>query len=465
MDVTFHGAAQTVTGSQHLLSVNGKKILLDCGLYQGPRQETFDRNRSFGYDPRSVDVLIVSHSHTDHVGNIPTLVKNGFSGLIIATPASRDLANFMIRDSARIQESDAAFMNKKRARSGEPPIEPIYDSQDAEAALKLFSTRKYNEPFEVADGVTARFVEAGHILGSAIIVLDIKERGRSYRFAFSGDLGRKGMPILDDPTQITDTDFLIMESTYGDRLHKPPEEAHAQLEKVMRQAVERGGKVIVPAFAVGRSQEIVYALHQMIHRGDLPRIPIYVDSPLAVNVSKVFGAHPELYDSETRAFAKNDSDHNVFTYPELTYVGSVDESKALNAKPGPMVIISASGMCETGRILHHLRNNIEDPRNTVLIVSWQASHTLGRRLVEKAPHVKIFGETYDLKANVEVINGFSAHADQAGLSEWALALKGQLKKVFLVHGEPAPAEALAAKLREGGLAEVYYPKWREMVSL
>jgi metallo-beta-lactamase family protein len=465
MDISFHGAAQTVTGTQHLLSVNGKRILLDCGLYQGPRQETFDRNRRFGYDPRSVDVLIVSHAHTDHVGNIPSLVKNGYSGPIIATPATHDLANFMIRDSARIQESDAEYLNKKRARNGEPPIEPIYDSQDAEAALKLFTTHKYDEPFEAADGVTARFVEAGHILGSASIVLDIKERSRSYRFAFSGDIGRKGMPILNDPVQLAEVDYVIMESTYGNRLHKPPSEAHAQLQKVMRQAIERGGKVIVPAFAVGRSQELIYALHKMMEGGDILRLPIYVDSPLAVNVSKVFGAHPELYDAEARGHLRHDGDGNLFTYRELNYVSSVDESKALNDKPGPMVIISASGMCETGRVLHHLRNNIENPRNTILIVSWQAPDTLGRRLVEKTPRVKIFGEPYTLKANVEVINGFSAHADQAGLSEWALALKGRLKKVFLVHGEPEPAEALAAKLREGGLPEVQYPKWRETVSV
>jgi len=465
MDITFHGAAQTVTGSQHLLNVNGKKILLDCGLYQGPRQETFDRNRHFGYDPRSVEVLILSHAHTDHAGNIPSLVKNGFDGPIIATPASRDLANFMIRDSARIQESDAEYMNKKRARRGEPPLEPIYDSQDAEAALKLFKTRNYNEPFEAVEGVTAQFVEAGHILGSASVVLDIKEGWRTFRFAFSGDIGRKGAPLLNDPVQLAEVDFVITESTYGNRMHKPPEEAQAQLRKVMQQAVERGGKVIVPAFAVGRSQEVIFALHKMFEGGDLPRIPIYLDSPLAVNVSKVFGAHSNLYDAEAQEYLKRDDDGNLFTYPELTYIGSVEESKALNDKSGPMVIISASGMCETGRVLHHLRNSIENPRNTVLIVSWQAPDTLGRRLVEKTPRVKIFGEPYNLKANVEVINGFSAHADQAGLSEWALALKGRLKKVFLVHGEPEPAEALAAKLREGGLPEVYYPKWRETVSV
>ena len=465
MEITFHGAAQTVTGSQHLVQVNGAKFLLDCGLFQGSRQETYYRNQHFVYDPRSVQTLVLSHAHTDHAGNIPNLVKKGFAGPVLATQASRDLSNFMILDSARIQENDAEFVNKKRAKRGEPPIEPLYDSADAEAALKYFISVPYNTPFEVAPGVTAEYFDAGHILGSAITVFNVEEKGRKIRLAFSGDLGRKQTPILRDPTFISDIDYLIMESTYGDRLHKSRDEAQDQLRRIVEEAVNRGGKIIIPSFAVGRAQELVFSLHFMMESGALPRFPVYVDSPLAVNISKVFRAHDELHDQAAQDFADDIPHHDVFDFPELTYVGSVDESKALNDKPGPMVIISASGMCETGRILHHLRNNIGNPRTTVLIVSWQAPNTLGRRLVEKERRVKIFGEAYNVKAKVEVINGYSAHADQAGLLEWALALKGRLQKVFLVHGEPEPAKALAEKLRQGGIREVYYPGLHESATL
>jgi metallo-beta-lactamase family protein len=466
MDITFHGAARTVTGSQHLIQVNGSKFLLDCGLFQGSRKETYFRNQHFLYDPRTVDILLLSHAHTDHAANIPNLVKKGFNGLVKTTPASHDLSKYMILDSGRIQENDAEYVNKKNAKRGEPPIEPLYDSQDAEEALKHFAAVPYNTPFEVVPGVAAEYFDAGHILGSSITVLDIEDAkaGRKTRLAFSGDLGRKSTPILRDPTFISDVDYLIMESTYGDRLHKSRDEAQDQLRRVVQEAVDRGGKIIIPSFAVGRAQDLVFSLHFMMESGALPRFPVYVDSPLAVNVSKVFRAYDELHDQAAQDFAE-DIHRNVFEFPELTYVGSADESKALNDKKGPMVIISASGMCETGRILHHLRNNIENPRNTVLIVSWQAPDTLGRRLVEKQPRVKIFGESFDVKANVQVINGYSAHADQAGLMEWALSLKGRLKKVFLVHGEPAPAEALAAKLREGGIPEVYYPNLHETVTL
>ena len=466
MEISFHGAAQTVTGSQHLIQVNGYRFLLDCGLFQGARKETYFRNQHFVFDPRTVDALVLSHAHTDHAGNIPNLVKKGFAGPIKTTPASRSLSQYMILDSAKIQENDAEFVNKKNAKRGEPPIEPLYDTADAEAALKQFTSFDYRAPFEVVPGVTAEFFDAGHILGSAITVLDIddaKER-RKIRLAFSGDIGRHNTPILNDPTPIADVDYLIMESTYGDRNHKSRDEAQNQLRRVIAEAADRGGKVIIPSFAVGRAQELVFSLHFMMESGALPRFPVYVDSPLAVNISKVFRSYGELYDQAAKDFAQ-DISRNIFEFPELTYVGSAEESKALNEKKGPMVIISASGMCETGRILHHLRNNIENPRNTVLIVSWQAPDTLGRRLVEKQPRVKIFGESYDVKAKVEVINGYSAHADQAGLVNWAVALKGRLKQVFLVHGEPAPAEALTLKLREGGLRGVQYPKLHETVTL
>jgi metallo-beta-lactamase family protein len=465
MQISFHGAAHTVTGSQHLVEANGHRFLLDCGLYQGARQEAFERNTTFAHDPRRVETLFLSHAHTDHAGNIPNLVKNGFDGRIKTTPATRDLSQWMILDSARIQEKDAEFVNRKRAMRGQPPIEPLYDTQDAQKALQLFTSIPYSTPVDIVPGVTVECFEAGHILGAVVSVFTIEENGRKIRLGFSGDLGRFEIPILRDPVNLHDVDYLIMESTYGDRLHKPPEQAHEELGRIVRETVDRRGKVIIPAFAVGRAQEIIYNLYQLMQNGDVPRIPIYLDSPLAVNISKVFGKHHELYDSEAGKLLAMDDDNNLFTFPEVHYVGSVDESKALNDMREPMIIISASGMAETGRILHHLRNNIEDPRNTILIVSWQAPNTLGRRLVEKQPRVRIFGDEYKRNARVEVINGYSGHADQKGLLDWALSLKGRLKKVFLVHGEPGPAEALAAKLREGGINEVYYPDLHDTVTL
>lgn len=464
MKITFHGAAQTVTGSQHLIEVNGSRFLLDCGLFQGSRKDTYERNLNFKYDVKTVQTLVLSHAHTDHGGNIPNLFKNGFKGTITTTPASRDLAEYLILDSAHIQESDAEFVNKKRAKRGEPPIKPIYNQKDAEAALKNFRTATYNQKFEVVPGVVAEFFDAGHILGSSITVMDVEDKGRKIRFAFSGDLGRKETPILRDPTFINDIDYLIMESTYGDKNHKSREEAQNQLRKIVGEAVDRGGKIIIPSFAVGRAQELIYSLHFMMESGALPKFPIYVDSPLAVNVSKVFRKHSEIQDETAREFA-DEMKTDVLNFPEVSYVASVDESKAINDKKGPMVIISASGMAETGRVLHHLRNNIENPKTTVLIVSWQAPDTLGRRFVEKAPKVKIFGEEYKVNAHVEVISGYSAHADQSGLLGWATHLKGRLKKVFLVHGEPEPANALAEKLRASGIPEVHYPKMGESAEM
>ncbi|MDL1912434.1 MBL fold metallo-hydrolase [Chloroflexi bacterium CFX6] len=456
MRIHFHGAARTVTGSQHLLEVNGHRLLLDCGLYQGRRADTYSRNLNFAHDPRAVDAVILSHAHIDHAGNLPNLVKNGYEGPIHATRATVDLAAIMLADSGRIQESDAEWLNKKRARRGEKLIEPLYTEADAKQAADLFQGVSYNQPFEPIPGVTARLIEAGHILGSAAVSLEIEEKGEKTRFWFSGDIGRYNLPLLRDPVLPGETDHLLMESTYGDKPHSDPSQAFDEFQQVVARTIKRGGKVIIPAFAVGRTQELVYDLNIMMYERDVPLVPVYVDSPLAVNASDIFRRHPECFDAETRRFVEV-SRHPALDFKMLTYVRSVEESKALNERKDPMIIISASGMAETGRILHHLRNNIENPRNTVCIVSWQAPHTLGRRLADREKRVKIFGEPYTVKAEIATIGGLSGHAGQNLLVEYATAVRKSVKKVFLVHGEEKPAMTLMEKLKERDMREVYYP--------
>jgi len=465
MIIHFHGAAQTVTGSQHLLEINGHKLLLECGLFQGHRKQAYEINRNFAYQADEIDAVILSHAHIDHSGNLPHLVKNGYNGPIYTTPASAHLTNILLMDSGHIHESDAAYVNKKRARRGEPPIEPLYTQEDAALVAQNFSAVPYDQDFEPVPGVTARLVEAGHILGSAAVVLDIEERGKKFRLWFSGDIGRRELPLLRDPVLPYDADYLLMECTYGDKPHRSPQLAYDELREVVGRTVERGGKVIIPAFAVGRTQELVYDLHQMIDSGEIPRVPVFVDSPLAVNASDIFRAHPEVFDEETKEFIAQDKHRTALGFELLTYTRSVEESKAINDLKGPAVIISASGMAETGRILHHLKNNIEDHRNTILIVSWQAPYTLGRRLAEREERVKIFGEVYERKAEVATIGGLSAHAGQTMLLEYAQTVQNRVKKIFLVHGEARGAEALTEKLYETGLSQVYFPEvhsWEEI---
>ncbi len=457
MRINFHGAAHTVTGSQHLLEVNGRRLLLDCGLYQGRRSETYNRNLNFAYDPRKVDAVILSHAHIDHAGNLPNLVKNGYEGPIYATRSTVDLASIMIADSGRIQESDAAWVNKKRLKRGELPIEPLYTEMDARHAADQFRGVDYDQPFEPVPGVVARFVEAGHILGSAAISLEIEEKGRKIRFWFSGDIGRYKLPLLRDPVLPENVDYLLMESTYGDKPHDDPAKAFDEFQEVVARTIQRGGKVIVPAFAVGRTQELVYNLNIMMFEHGVPLVPVFVDSPLAVNASNIFRKHPECFDDETRWFVEQ-ARHPALDFKALTYVQSVEESKALNLRKDPMVIISASGMAETGRILHHLRNNIEDPKNTVCIVSWQAPHTLGRRLADREKQIKIFGEPYTVRAEIATIGGLSGHAGQDLLVKYATNVRSTVKKVFLVHGEEKPAMMLTEKLKEQDMHEVYYPE-------
>jgi metallo-beta-lactamase family protein len=457
MRINFHGAAHTVTGSQHLLEINGHRLLLDCGLYQGRRSETYIRNLNFAYDPRSVDAVILSHAHIDHCGNLPNLAKHGYQGPIYAVAATVDLATIMMADSGRIQESDAEFVNRKRLARGEELIEPLYTEADAQRAADLLRGVNYDQAFEPVPGVVARFIEAGHILGSAAISLEIEEKGRKIRFWFSGDIGRYKLPLLRDPVLPQAVDYLLMECTYGDKPHNDPSQAFEEFQQIVSRTIRRGGKVIIPAFAVGRTQELVYHLNLMMFARDVPAVPVFVDSPLAVNASNVFTRHPEVFDDETRWFVQQ-ARHPALDFKMLTYVQSVEESKALNLRKDPMIIISASGMAETGRILHHLKNNIENPLNTVCIVSWQAPHTLGRMLADREKQIKIFGEPYTVKAEIATIGGLSGHAGQDLLTKYAVNVKDTVKKVFLVHGEEMPAMALSQKLRERNIREVYYPE-------
>ena len=456
MTLEFLGAAQTVTGSMHLLSVNNRKILLDCGLYQGRRAEARERNTHFPFKPESIDAVILSHAHIDHSGNLPGLAKQGFRGPIYATSATRDLCAVMLVDSAHIQEKDAEYLNRRNRNHNNPEVTPLYDVANALSAVSLFRGVDYHVTFEVVKGVGATFYDAGHILGSAVTMLSINENGKSLQLAFTGDLGRRNMPILRDPEFIGDADVLISESTYGGKPHDPPQDMKAKLQEMLGRAVDRGGKVIVPAFSVGRTQELVYLLHELWTEGRLPKIPIYVDSPLSVNATEVFKLHPECFDAETRDYLLKHDD--PFGLRTLTYISSVEDSKRLNGITEPCMIIAASGMCEAGRILHHLANNIENPKNIVLIVGYQADHTLGKKLVDRWEKVKILGDEYSLKAEVVVLNSFSAHADHNELVSYIEQFNPRkLRNIFLVHGEKQRAEKLAASLKERGRNGVSIP--------
>jgi len=450
MKLTFHGAAKTVTGSQHLIDVNGHRIMLDCGLFQGKRKEAFELNRKGSCDGTTVDVLVLSHAHIDHSGNIPCLVKNGFTGDIYCTSATRDLCSIMLLDSAYIQERDVMYVNKKRKKQGKNLFEPLYTKADVVNAMQNFIGISYNRKHEIVPGVSLTLVDAGHMLGSTHVILDIneKESGREYRLVFSGDIGREGIPIIRNPTHLVEgADILIMESTYGNRLHPPYPESEKDLERIINATYNRGGVLLIPAFAVGRTQQIVYALHKLYDQGLIPNIPVYVDSPLATNTTEIFRMHPECYDSEMRDFLLNDSHPNPFGFETLSFTENVEQSKRLNTLREPAVIISASGMMEGGRILHHLRSRISDSRNTILVTGWQAPYTLGRRIVNKEPIVKIFGEEFPVKADVEVITGFSGHADRDELLAWAGAMQKKPEHTFVVHGEIDSAQVLTDSLQ------------------
>ena len=463
MQLTFHGAAQTVTGSMHLVEVGKKRILLDCGLYQGRREEAYQHNKHFPFDPRSIDAVILSHAHIDHSGNLPGLVKAGFRGDIMCTAATRDLTTVMLRDAADIQVSDTQFVNKIRARQGDEPVEPLYEPDDAEAAIDALVGVSYERATPLAKGISVTFHDAGHILGSATVDLKMTEGGRTVRLVFTGDLGRRGMAILKDPTVVTGADYVITESTYADQAHDPLDAAEARLARLINATCARGGHVMIPAFSVGRTQEIVYALHRKRLAGVLADVPIYVDSPLALDVTDVFRLHPDCYDKETAAFVRKNED--PFGFRRLHYVRSVDESKELNSRKEPFVVIAGSGMCESGRILHHLRNRISREGELVLLVSFQAENTLGRRLQRGQKVVRIFGEEHRVRADVESVSGFSAHADRDDLLWWVGEAGKKARQVFVVHGETDTAESLVAALREKGIPQVSVPRSGEVVQL
>ncbi len=459
IELEFIGAARQVTGSKHILRTSRATILLDCGLFQGRRRESTEQNRAIAKHVPidDLDAVVLSHAHIDHAGALPLLHKRGYRGPVYATPATRDLCAPMLLDAALIQEADSRHIQKliQRERVDMEPVEPLYDQNDVRGILAQMLAVPYRRDQEIAPGVTLKFIDAGHVLGSAIVLLDVEEDDT--RIAFAVDLGRKGLPILREPEIPGGVNCLITESTYGDRRHDPIEEVDEKLAAAINRTVDRGGKIIIPSFALERAQEVVYALKRLRKAGRVPSIPVYVDSPLTVKLTDVFKMHPECYDKET--YAMLISGDSPFDFEGLHYVSDKEESKGIAAQPGPCIIISASGMCEAGRILHHLREGVEDQRNTILIVGYQAQHTLGRRIVERHREVKVFGVMRRLAAEVVVLNGFSAHADQMDLLNFAESVRkqGKLRQVILVHGEPPAQAALKTELLNRQFTTVAVP--------
>lgn len=448
MRLQFVGAAREVTGSAHLVHVLGRTILLDCGLFQGRRSEVGERNRRVPYAVDRIDAVVLSHAHIDHAGRLPFLVAEGYRGPIHATAATRDLCEVMLADSAHIQEKDADFLRRHRKAAADP----LYTLRDVSATLTQMRPHRYHDRFEVVPGVHARFTDAGHILGSASVALEWEEDGQRRRLGFSGDIGRAGLAIIRDPEPLEDLDWLLMESTYGNRDHASVAGARDALARVVRETVARGGRVLIPAFAVGRTQELLYDLHHLAHDGRIPRVPVVIDSPLAHEATEVFREHTREFDRSEPMVRAHDRDlTQLFDFEQLRFTPAVEDSKAMMRSPGPMIVIAASGMAESGRILHHLAHSAGDPRTTILIVGFQAQHTLGRRIVERAPVIKVYGEEVPLRAQVEILNGYSAHADRGELRRWLDAVRGssrRLTDLFLVHGEPEAQEALLASLAD-----------------
>ena len=465
MQIQFIGAAKTVTVSMHLIRTKQAVFLLDCGLFQGKRKEAFEINRTFDFfDPSEIDFVILSHAHIDHAGNLPSLYRKGFTGKIFCTFATRDLSVVMLQDSAHIQEKDVEYVNKKRKRDGKNLFEPLYTIDDAVNTLTQFVGHNYHQTFEPAPGIKVTFYDAGHILGSAIVHLEITEEGKKYNLAFSGDLGRPHLPILRDPEKIPNVEYFICESTYGGRVHDNPVNSEEVLTNILLKAIDQKSKIIIPAFSVGRTQEIVYSLHKIFEEKNVPRIPVYVDSPLAVNATAVFRLHPECFDSETMEFLSKNED--PFGFNKLTYITTSDESKKLNAVPGPSIIISSSGMCEAGRILHHLANSVANPNNIILMVGYCAENTLGKKLIDGFKEVNIFGETYEVKAEVIVMQSFSAHADKNELISYTSELDKELmNRIFLVHGEFEQQQIYKENLEKSGFKNILIPDRGNEVTL
>lgn len=450
MQLTFQGAAREVTGSAHVVRVRGRTILLDCGLFQGRRAEVAAKNRRLPVPVAELDAVVLSHAHIDHAGRLPFLVNAGFRGPIHATAATRDLCEVMLADSAFIQEKDAEFLRRHKKSADEP----LYTIRDVSTTLTQMVPHRYHDRFEVVPGVWARFTDAGHILGSASVALEWEEHGRTQRLGFSGDIGRSGLPIIRDPEPLTDLDWLLLESTYGNRDHTSVAGAREQLAAVVRDTVARGGRVLIPAFAVGRTQELLYDLHQLVHEGKIPAVPVVIDSPLATQATDVFRENTTIFDdTEAMVRAHNGDRAALFDFDMVQFTPDVEDSKAMMRKQGPMIVIAASGMAESGRILHHLAHSAGDPRTTILIVGFQAEHTLGRRIVERRETLKVYGESVPLRARVEVLTGYSAHADRQELRRWLDAVRAtspRLADVFLVHGEPEAQDAFAKDLTAAG---------------
>lgn len=461
MKLKFFGAVRSVTGSMHMIEVGKEQVLLECGLFQGHRKEAAKKNRDLPLDPTKVTGCVLSHAHIDHSGNLPNLVKNGYKGKIHATAATAELARFMLKDSAYLQQKDADYVNEKLDRN-EPPVEPIYDEDDVDETNRRFQVVGYKEEFSPAPGVRAWFYDAGHILGSAVTLYEVEEGGRKVRIGFTGDLGRPATPILRDPQRLPHIDYLITESTYGNRVHEGVSAMKERLCSIVGATVKRGGRVVIPAFSVGRTQNIVYYLSQLYHEGELPNVPIYVDSPMAVSATEAYRDHPECYDAETRELMARGDD--VFGFKMLKYCRTQDESKELNLRKEPCVIISASGMCEGGRILHHLKHSVSRGENTILLVGFMAENTLGRRILEREKTVRIYGKELPLRARVEKMNGFSAHADKDELATYMKTIPG-LRKVFVVHGEEDASLSLAAYIESSLKLKAHVPSPGEAVEL
>ena len=458
--LTFHGAAGQVTGSMYLLEAAGARILLDAGLFQGHRAETRALNASLPIDPRRVDAVILSHAHIDHSGRLPLLVNRGFHGPIFATAATRDLLAVMLPDAAHIQEKDADFL-ARRGKAG-PESEPLYTMQDAVAVQDLVVGLPYRRVHHLRKHLAFEFTDAGHILGSASVDLRLTE-ANGHRLVFSGDIGRPGLPIIRDPDPPAGpVDTLIIESTYANRDHESVGDAEERLGELVRRVAGRGGKLLIPAFAVGRTQELIYSLHLLFRAGKIPGLPIFVDSPLAVDATQVFRLHPDLFDRGEQMIEKTSA---LFDFPLVRYVRDVQDSKNLNSLNGPAIIIAASGMVESGRILHHLANRIGDHKTLVLFVGFQGENTLGRRIQDGQQEVKIFGDSYHVRAEIETIGGYSAHGDRHELRGWLRKLGGPIRRAFIVHGEPAPALAMAEILREEGVRQVQIPQQGESFEL